>query len=324
MRKVRNFVEHFCHYWKLSKLTDKGIVWLVLNVLFYRIFYGYSIEQYFRNEFYSFKREKCLTFLSIKNWKNLQSKCCVQQKRSLVDYKPLFNATFQNFLKRDWVDLETCKEENFYSFVKRNPNCFCKISDGLQGIGAMQVDFHTQSIDDFWRENHGKKIILEELIQQHHELAEFNPSTVNTLRVVTFFCADGSVKVLGASLRTGRLGQVADNFHHHGIASTIDVGTGIVITTGIDNQFIRYIKHPDSGKVFSGFQIPHWEQVIEEVKVAAALVPELHYIGWDIAIRENDICFVEGNTDAAVDVIEMPLKEGMWDKIKPHYMSLLG
>ena len=324
MGKVRNFIEHLRHYTELSGQIGKSGLGLALDVLYYRVFCGYNPEQYFRNEFYNFKREKCLTFLSIKNWKLLQQKCCDQEKRPLVDYKPLFNKNFSQFLKRDWVDMESCSKEDFLSFAEKHPESFCKVSDGLQGIGAEQLDFRTQPAEAFWDEHKGEKIILEELIQQHHEMAEFNPSTVNTLRVVTFVCEDGTVKLLGAALRTGRAGQIADNFHHHGIASTIDVDTGIVICTGIDNQFVRYVKHPDSGKAFPGFKIPHWDLVVEEVKKAALVVPEAHYIGWDIAVREDDICFVEGNTNAAVDVIEMPLKEGMWAKIKPYAMPFLN
>lgn len=324
MGRVALFFEKFGYYSRLREPIIRSKVAIMFEVIYYRLFKGYSVEQYFRNEFYSLKREKCLSFLSFKNWKNLQEKCCIQEKRPLVDYKPLFDKTFDLFLKRDWVDLETCSREDFFSFTALHPESFCKISDGLQGIGARQLDFNKQSVDDFWNEYHGKQIILEELIQQHHELAEFNCSTVNTLRVVTFLCADGEVKVLGAALRTGRAGRVADNFHHHGIAATIDIDTGVVLCTGIDNQFRRYVQHPDSGKVFPGFQIPHWNMVVEEVKKAALVVPELHYIGWDIAIRENDICFVEGNTDAAVDVIEMPLREGMWEKIKPYANPFMG
>ncbi len=234
----------------------------------------------------------------------------------MIDYKPDFNSHFDRFLKRDWIDLETCGEEAFRVFAAKHPECFCKISDGLKGIGAMKLDFHRDSQEAFYSEHKGEKLILEELIEQHHEMAEYNPSTVNTLRVVSFHCEDGTVKVLGAALRTGRAGQVADNFHHHGIAATIDVDTGLVVSTGIDIQFRRYVTHPDSGKAFPGFRIPHWEMVLEEVKAAALLVPEVRFVGWDIAIREGDICFVEGNTNAAVDVIEMPLREGIWPNIK--------
>ena len=42
------------------------------------------------------------------------------------------------------------------------------------------------------------------------------------------------MKIMTADLRLGRKGKVADNFHHNGIASLIDVDTGIIYTMGID------------------------------------------------------------------------------------------
>ena len=53
-------------------------------------------------------------------------------------------------------------------------------------------------------------------------MARFNKSSVNTLRVTTLVCADGSVKVVTAVFRVGRQGKVADNFHHYGLAALID------------------------------------------------------------------------------------------------------
>ncbi len=98
-----------------------------------------------------------------------------------------------------------------------------------------------------------KKALLEECITQHHELSEFNPTSVNTLRIVTVLCPDNNVKIMTADLRLGRKGKVADNFHHNGIASLIDVDTGIIYTMGIDKNRRRYIVHPDSKKQIIGF-----------------------------------------------------------------------
>ena len=312
MSRVKFFIENYRNYCEFRKPLRRSNAAVLLELCYYRLIKGYNVEEYFRNEFYNFSRSKCLTFISKRNIRRLRAKCNVQSERHIVDYKPDFNNYFDVFLKRDWIDLEKCSEEEFRDFVMTHPESFCKVSDGLQGIGATKLDFHKNSADAFYAEHKGQKLILEELIQQHHEMAEFNASTVNTLRIISFHCADDTVKVLGAALRTGRAGQVADNFHHHGIASTIDVDTGIVVSSGIDNHFRRYVTHPDSGKPFPGFRVPHWDMVIEEVKAAALVVPNVRYIGWDIAVREDDICFVEGNTNAAVDVVEMPLKEGIW------------
>ncbi len=48
------------------------------------------------------------------------------------------------------------------------------------------------------------------------------------------------------------------------------------------------MKHPVTGEVIVGFQIPFWNQIIELVKELAYVVPQVRYVGWNIAITEND------------------------------------
>lgn len=55
--------------------------------------------------------------------------------------------------------------------------------------------------------------MFEEVVSQHNEIAEFNGSSVNTLRIVTMLCADDTVKIMAAVIRLGRSGQIVDNFH---------------------------------------------------------------------------------------------------------------
>ena len=110
---------------------------------------------------------------------------------------------------------------------------------------------------------------------------------MNTIRVVTLICADDSVRIMAAVLRLSRKGKFADNFHHDGIASLIDVETGIVNTTGVDRKWNRYTIHPDSRKPIVGFQIPRWFEVVDMVKKAARVHPEVRYVGWDVTIKSS-------------------------------------
>ena len=47
---------------------------------------------------------------------------------------------------------------------------------------------------------------------------------------------------------------------------------------------------------FIGMNIPHWEKVIEFVKTAHKRVSNWIIFGWDIAITETGIEFVEANS----------------------------
>ena len=61
-------------------------------------------------------------------------------------------------------------------------------------------------------ESSKRKGTIRRMYTQHHELSEFNPTSVNTLRIVTVLCPDNNVKIMTADLRLGRKGKVADNF----------------------------------------------------------------------------------------------------------------
>ncbi|MBB5144966.1 hypothetical protein HNQ35_000155 [Cerasibacillus quisquiliarum] len=155
--------------------------------------------------------------------------------------------------------------------------------------------------------------IIEELIVQHNELSEFNPTSVNTLRVVTLLCNDGKARVMTANLRVGNGEKYADNFHHNGIAALLDVNSGIVVTSGIDMNFNRYYVHPVTGKQIIGFKIPYWEKVIQTCKEAAHVTPSVGYVGWDVAIgKDGQIMIIEGNAAADPDISQMPDQIGKW------------
>ena len=304
------------HYYALSDLSEYNRQRVFFDYMLCRLKLGIRVEEYFRNEFYKLRWKERETYFTTGIKQKFMKEYNDRNVIPEIDNKEKFDENFKEFLKREWVDLEAIDRKSFIKFTEEHPYCFCKQSDGLQGIGAMKIDFNIESAEKFYDQYSGKRVILEEQIIQHHSLAEFNSSTVNTLRVVSFVRGNGSVEILRAALRIGRSDQIADNFHMHGIAANIDIETGIIMSTAVDSHFNRYLVHPDSGKIIPGFVIPHWDLVKTEVEMAAKKFPEVRYVGWDIAIRENDICFVEGNSTACPDVIEMPIRQGAWKVLK--------
>lgn len=240
----------------------------------------------------------------------------------IFDRKAEFNNKFSAYLGREWIDVTACSFEEFRDFIQRHHRVFVKPEEGSYGIGAgILVDDGTLQYEELYRDYQKSRVLMEEVVNQCHEMAEFNDTSVNTLRVVTFLRTDGSVKITAAALRLGRKGYAVDNFHFHGIAALIDVETGIVKTTGIDRDFARYVVHPDSGKPIVGFKIPSWEKIVETVTEAAHVVPEIRYTGWDIAIgADGHVIVIEGNKSADHDVTQITDQVGKW----PIYQELLA
>ena len=283
--------------------------------------YRYDIEliDYIQYRFYYKKREERDTFITHGKLVKIIKICNDPKSRKIFDQKPLFNDHFKQYTGRKWIDVTRSPKDGVEKFLKEHDKIFAKCPDGMFGKGIQIIDSNSiRDFDSFYKKALKQKMLLEEVLTQHKELAEFNKSSVNSFRVVTLVCADNSVKVMAGVLRLGRKGKFADNFHHHGIASLIDVETGIVCTVGVDREWNRFVIHPDSGKPIVGFKVPEWDRIIETVKKAAMVHPEVRYVGWDVTIKEDGtIVLIEGNPGADPDVTQIEDQIGKWPIYKP-------
>jgi len=135
---------------------------------------------------------------------------------------------------------------------------------------------------------------LEELIRQAPELAAFHPASVNTVRIPTLFLG-GRALVYHPFLRTGIGPSIVDNGGSGGILAGIDPATGTVETAGRDESGIYYEKHPDTGLVFRGFQVPQWPELLALADQLCRIVPTNRYTGWDFALTAQGWILVEAN-----------------------------
>lgn len=136
--------------------------------------------------------------------------------------------------------------------------------------------------------------IIEELIEQLPEMAQFNTTSVNSVRIPTFRTKKG-IEVFGTFMRMGRKGSVVDNAGAGGIFVRIDETSGQIISDGHTEQGDVYVKHPDSNVTFKGFQIPRWNELRELAVKCHSELPEHKYIGWDFALTNNGWVMLEGN-----------------------------
>ena len=121
-------------------------------------------------------------------------------------------------------------------------------------------------------------------------MSALNPSSVNTIRAITFL-KEGTVTLLAAYLRIGRDG-IVDNFCNGGMLTPIDLNTGTLIYPAVDGENIAYDIHPITKKSIIGFKIPQWEEVKAMAIEAAHIVPQVRYVGWDIAISEKGLSLI--------------------------------
>lgn len=161
--------------------------------------------------------------------------------------------------------------------------------------------------------------ILQEKAVQHPELNRLNPCAINTLRMVTVNHF-GKVYILATVLRVGtkKCGNV-DNW----------AAGGLAIGVSEDGHLLKYgfhkpgkggkqEMHPDTGVRFEGFAIPYWKEACEMALKAHAGLYNVRSIGWDIAITEQGPCFIEGNDNWEIALMQAALFRGFrkeWKEI---------
>ena len=303
---------------KVSSLKKLG---MFIDFTYEYVHNDVYLQDYIQYEFYNKKRRERKRYVVHGKLLEMMRICNNPANRPNFDKKPLFNKAFAEFIHRDWLNAEDATEEEFRQFIKDKECFFVKQPDGMFGLGVQKI--YVKDITDVsatFKEYKKNKYLCEELLTQCKEMAEFNDTSINTLRVVTLITADDEVKVMGGLLRVGRKGRIADNFHHQGIASFIDPVNGIVCTAGIDKTNTRRVIHPDSKKQLVGFKIPMWDEIVDTVTKAAKVFPDMRYIGWDVVITEDyKVALIEGNPGADPDAEQITTREGRW----PYYYKYL-
>ena len=227
----------------------------------------------------------------------------------MANNKARTNALFAEFFHRDCLDTRRCTFETFRAFVKKHSRFFSKPLVGSFGIGAEIISVNPkENLEEIFAGLKEKKRLLEELIIQHEDLSAFCPDTVNTIRVNTILDIHNVVHIVTTSGRFGRIGKVVDNFNGGGYSVVIDSKTGVIISDGVNDVHERVQAHPDTGKVFKGFQYPSWDKVCKAVKKMAIRLPNLRRIAWDIAINsKGEAILVEANGDfPGINIQQVP------------------
>jgi hypothetical protein len=153
--------------------------------------------------------------------------------------------------------------------------------------------------------------LLEERIRQHPVLAELIGPTLCCVRVVTFIRLDGTPDILGAVYKLQPEPVGVDHLSYGAVGSWVDLESGR-LGPGRSRHVLGYTSViPGTDRTFVGFQLPHWEEVKQLARRAAAIFPEARSIGWDIAISDRGPILIEGNVDWSTSLLQIPAPHGL-------------
>lgn len=142
-----------------------------------------------------------------------------------------------------------------------------------------------------------KDYVIQEVIKQHGNIAQFNESSVNVVRFISLFLNDRVIPVM-AALRVGAKGAFNDN-------SITKEGEGMLVI-GIDEKgrlkkdaymscgMRTEVSH--SGARFEGVEIPGFEKMKEIIKKGHKMMPNFKFVAWDFAVtEEGEVLVMEYN-----------------------------
>ena len=143
--------------------------------------------------------------------------------------------------------------------------------------------------------NYKVNYIVQEKVHQHEDMARLNPTSLNTLRVLTYRDGD-QIFALYAIARIGKSGQYIDNLSAGGVFADVNLETGRVIKCGYGTYKENHLLTTSVGTPLDNYLIPSFDKVISLAKELHTRLPYFNLIGWDFGIDEDgEPVFIEWN-----------------------------
>lgn len=131
-----------------------------------------------------------------------------------------------------------------------------------------------------------KDFLVQRVIEQHPVLAAFNLTSVNTLRMMSWYF-DGEVYIFASVLRVGKEGAVADNLGAGGICLKVDED-GTVKPGGYDEYGRLVCNWQTDIAEKEIITIPVYNEVIDAIKKLHPKFPYFGIIAWDFTVDINN------------------------------------
>lgn len=297
-----NFNNFFNTLNDVHKKTGKNKVYIFFDMIICGFKYQAGYIDYNLFEMYNMNRYERSTVITRGINNEIIKKYNDPEYMKIFNDKIKFNERFNKYLKRDWLELTGNNKKEFAKFCEKHPKFVAKPTKESCGKGVEIIDSTDKKIYDLYNDLYNnKQILVEEIAVQCKKLSDLYPDSINTLRVVTL-----KGTVVTALLRIGNNHNNVDNFNHEGLCVPIDVEDGIVKYQAIDKKGNLYEKHPITKKEIVGFKVPKWNEVKKICEQAALEIPQVGYVGWDVCVTKDDICFIEANEFPGHDLYGLP------------------
>ena len=288
---------------KIAKKNNKSVLYVKIDMIKNFLKYKIGYTDYFKSDYINLTKKEKEDYVTSRNFFNILEYLNPREYRVITKDKLVFNKIFKDYLKREFIDVRISSEQEIEKFIKGKNYIFAKPTTDFGGHNIEKIKVSSiKNINQFKKTLlDNKQYLLEEEIIQHKDFAKLNPNTVNTIRLVTLY-NDGKVYLIGNSIRISLDENPA--LACRDLDAKLDEN-GKPIGDFVDDDGEVYKIHPLTGYEFDKFKkVPFEKEAIEMVKEAALKIPELRYIGWDIAITDNGPVLIEGNEYPSYGLIQ--------------------
>lgn len=147
--------------------------------------------------------------------------------------------------------------------------------------------------------------LVQPRLANHPALDDIANGALATVRLLTCRNEEGRAEAAAAAFRMAIGNSVVDNFHQGGLATEVDLATGVIgiaSDIGIRPDVGWRDTHPVSGARFAGRTLPHWREVVSLAVAAHEAFPERVVVGWDVAMLADGAMIIEGNGKPDLDI----------------------
>ena len=193
-----------------------------------------------------------------------------------------------------------------------------------KGVALLATTSETHVLEQF--KSYQGDYIVQRRLKQHSKMNALNPSSLNTMRILTYRWKDGVVRHVKNKtfLRVGNPGSVRDNVGSGGgMCQVFDDGT-------VNDRVIHYKSmQVDSFSALHGikdFRIPNFPDALAFAEKIHERLAYFDFIGWDIAIDEvGNPAFLEFNVPCEIGATQQgcgPIFEDELDEIMDRLSSV--
>lgn len=316
MSRIKSGIKKFKTYAYEIGLKESEWVKVLVDFVITKYFYGFSNYDYFvRGNGYTLSKYEKKRFFTLKRAFWLQDHVNNPEYAHFLLNKAEALNLFKDLVSRAWLYAPKSSFDNFVDFVNKTPIFIAKPVGGMGGHGIEKHSVSGTSVEDqkiLYNHFVGEDMLLEECLKAHDDIY-LGTTALSTFRVFTMIDRKGEVHILKAKYRVGTGDAITDTADGC-VAYPISIKYGVIEGPGINEVLNskQYFYHPGCDKLVVGMKIPMWEQVLEVVTKAAKMIPQIRYIGWDLAITNNSVEIIEGNHRPDHITFEIMGSERLW------------